>query len=93
MVFDKDEVWEKGKSTSDSSKWRKDVCDALIRYVHYGDRESIYGWEVDHIDPDKGDQIDNLRPLQWENNVAKSNAKGGSWNCVVKSKDNKNIRL
>lgn len=91
-MFDKDKVWEKGKSTSEPNKWRKDTCDAWISYGKYGDRESIYGWEVDHIDPKKGDQIDNLRPLQWENNLAKSDAKGGAWNCAVKSNDSKNVK-
>lgn len=96
MVFDKDEVWKKGKIVEgyNSSQYRKDDCDAWMKYDNYGDgRKSIYEWEVDHIDPNKGDNIDNLRPLQWENNVAKSDAKGGSWKCVVKSKDSKNIRL
>ena len=92
MVFDKDEVWEKGESTSEPNKWRKDICDAWISYAEYGNQESIYGWQVDHIDPDKGDQIVNLRPLQWRNNLAKSDAKGGAWNCIVKSDGNKNIK-
>lgn len=95
MTIDKDEVWKKGKtdSNNDAKVFRKDVCDAWIRYNKYGDRDSVYGWEVDHMDPDKGDHIDNLRPLHWENNVAKSDAKGGSWNCAVKSNGNKNVKV
>lgn len=93
MTFDKNEVWEKGKTTSDPAKWRKDACDAWIFFTDYGNQESIYGWQVDHIDPNGGDQINNLRPLQWENNCAKSDSKGGSWNCRVKSNGNKNIKL
>ena len=55
---------------------RKDVCGALIVRNRYGDRNSIFGWEVDHIYPVfKGgkDDMVNLRPMQWENNQKKGN--------------------
>ena len=88
-------VWEKGKTVSgyDSSKHRKDACNAWMTRDKYGNKKSIYGWEVDHITPkSKGgsDSLSNLRPLQWENN--RSRADGNSSYCVVTSKDNKNIR-
>ena len=83
-------VWEKGKVVSgvDSSRWRKDDCDAWIGRVEYGDRNSQYGWEIDHISPGGPDTLSNLRPLQWENNVAKSDGRLG---CVVTSSGNKNV--
>jgi len=87
------QVWEKGKPSSEPNKWRKDACDAWMDYAEYGERDSIYGWEIDHIDPNGGDGLQNLRPLQWNNNVAKSDAKGGSWNCAVKSNGNENVKL
>ena len=48
----------------------------------YNDRSSSFGWEVDHIYPEsklrdmnvpqqKIDDICNLRPLNWNNNVSK----------------------
>ncbi len=70
-------VWEKGKVVSDNDKnlWRKDDCDAWIRRNDYGNRNSQYGWEIDHINPGGGDDLSNLRPLQWQNNVDKSDGR------------------
>lgn len=69
-------VWGKGKIVSgyNPDKWRKDQCGAWIGRTAYGNRNSKYGWEIDHITPVSrggGDELSNLRPLQWENNVAK----------------------
>lgn len=75
-------VWNKGRIVpgQDSARWRKDECDAWIGRHEYGNRNSTYGWEVDHISPGGSDAPGNLRPLQWENNVAKSD---GRLTCVV----------
>ena len=85
-------VWKKGKQVgnNDSKVWRKDDCGAWIKKSQHGDRESQYGWEIDHIDPNGGDDISNKRPLQWQNNVAKSD---GSGKCVVTSKGTDNVEL
>jgi hypothetical protein len=93
MGFDEEtiqKVWEKGKIVPnyDKDKWRKDQCNAWIKRDKYGDRSSKYGWEIDHIDPEGGDALSNLRPLQWENNVATGE---GKLKCVVTSKGNKNV--
>jgi len=64
--------------------WRKDQqCGAPIKREEYGNRESKYGWEIDHINPVGSDNLENLQPLQWENNVAKSDSRGGRWTCAV----------
>ena len=66
----------------DAEEYRFDPCGAVIQWSKYGNRNDIYGWEVDHIVPkailcSKGatdeeiDDYDNLRPMQWENNDAK----------------------
>ena len=49
-------VWEKGRIVSnyDKDKYRKDQCGAWITRAQYGNRDSMYGWEIDHIDPDGG---------------------------------------
>jgi hypothetical protein len=63
------QVWEKGTMVLDydSGTWRKDVCTAWINRTEYGNPNSVYGWEVDRIDRNGGDELRNLRPLQWEN--------------------------
>jgi hypothetical protein len=85
------QVWEKGEkvSSNDPDKWRKDACGAWIGRISYGNRNSSWGWEVDHIDPDGGDELSNLRPLQWENNLSKSE---GRLKCVVTSDGRKNVK-
>ncbi len=66
-----------------SAKYRKDTCGAWICYESFGDRNSKYGWEIDHIFPTaKGGNhhISNVQPLHWKNNLAKAD---GNQVCVV----------
>lgn len=74
----KELVW--GHSTKvkgyDPDLFRKDSAGAWISFGEFGNRNSQYGWEVDHIYPTSlggDDQIENLRAMQWENNVSKGN--------------------
>ena len=98
MAFDEktiQAVWEKAQVVSgyDSAKYRKDQCGAWITRNEYGNRGSIYGWEIDHINPqsrDGSDNLSNLRPLQWKNNASRQD---GRLVCVVRSKDNKNYEV
>ena len=48
-----DAVWLKGYKVSgfDLDSRRKDVCNALISYSHYGNIVNKEGWEIDHIKP------------------------------------------
>jgi hypothetical protein len=78
-------VWKKGMPEGLSS-FRKDVCGASMFRNYYG-KTKIWGWEIDHIKPvSKGgtDDLDNLQPLQWENNRHKRDD-WPDWTCKVKS--------
>ena len=83
-------VWIKGQIVTgyDSDNFRKDECGAWITFSQYGNRNSKYGWEIDHTDPNVSDNLSNLRPLQWENNLNKGD---GKLKCKVTSKGNINI--
>ena len=97
MSFTEDtiqKVWEKGTvvPNNDPKIWRKDQCGAWIGRNQYGNRNSQYGWEIDHIKPESeggGGEVSNLRPLQWENNASKQ---GGRLTCPVTASGKDNVR-
>lgn len=77
-------VWAKGEVITGyhPDTWRQDICGYAMKYQDHGDRNSEYGWEVDHILPvSKGgtDNLDNLQPLHWENNATKGDQY--PWDC------------
>ena len=98
------EVWDRAMVVEgyDKSRFRKDACGAWIIRNKYGDIDSQYGWQIDHVVPralleDKGfseDEIDapaNLRAMQHENNESKSDDYP-SYTAVITSNETKNIR-
>lgn len=67
-------VWIKGAVIVgyDPATWRRDVYGLAIKFADYGNRDSEYGWEIDHIVPQSrsgSDHPSNLRPLHWQNNA------------------------
>ncbi len=74
----------------DKHRWRKDECGAWIGRQDYGNRDSEYGWEVDHLSPGGTDQVSNLMPLQWQNNIDKSD---GRLKCNVTASGKHNAKM
>ena len=69
-------VWNKGRVINgmNPNLFRKDPCGAIIAYNQYGQKFAAFGWEIDHVyHRGKGgeDNICNLGPMHWRNNVSK----------------------
>ncbi len=85
-------VWNKADTVigRDSSVIRKDRCGAFIRWSSYGvtDKNGD-GWEIDHIKPvakNGGDELNNLQPLQWQNNRKKGDDYPANNYCMISAK-------
>lgn len=88
-------IWNQGLIVEDydSSLFRKDAAGAWISRSEYGNRDSKFGWEIDHIYPTAlgGDNDEsNLRPMQWENNVSKGD-NYPDYVAVVAAEGNQNV--
>jgi hypothetical protein len=71
-----DNVWQEANEVKgdNGNEFRQDCAGARIQKDKYG-QEGDYGWEIDHILPQSlgsTDRIENLLPLQWENNQSKA---------------------
>ena len=70
-------AWNKAIAVSgyDSNVYRRDRFGMWIRWSDYGNRQSQYGWEIDHVVPlARGgtDDLSNLQALHWQSNAKKS---------------------
>ena len=88
-------VWEKARIVDgyNGDSIRKDSCGAWILRSQYGNTDSMFGWEIDHVYPVSkggGDDLQNLRPIQWENNRSKSD-NYPNWTSKVSSNGTNNI--
>jgi 5-methylcytosine-specific restriction endonuclease McrA len=64
-------VWRKATISSEHPPLRVDAYGALIWRGGYGNTNSKFGWEIGHKNPlsnGGSDDLENLQPLQWENN-------------------------
>lgn len=71
-------IWEKAYPLPgfDPNIYRIDEYGDIIKYSDHGNRDSEFGWEIDHEIPVsliRIDNISNLKPLHYRNNIAKSN--------------------
>lgn len=74
------DVWAKGSPIFqnglhyDAAVWRRDANGSVIKFSEYGNRDSQYGWEMDHFPIPKAlggsDDVANLRPLHYVANAA-----------------------
>ncbi len=67
-------VWAKAEISREHPPLKIDAFGSLIWKEGYGNSSSKLGWEIDHKVPvalGGGDDLDNLQPLQWENNRRK----------------------
>lgn len=79
-------VWAKGLPINGYSPAiiRRDICGKMMFKSEYGNTNSPFGWEIDHIFPkSKGgsDLIHNLQPLQWQHNRTKGDTY--PWYCSL----------
>lgn len=70
-------VWNKGAVIDGYSPelYRLDDHGNVMKYSEHGNRDSKYGWEIDHIIPvSRGgsDNLSNLRPLNWLANIRRN---------------------
>jgi hypothetical protein len=89
-----EQIWQKASIVNgyDSSVWRKDFAGAWIKREYYG-IQGQYGWVIDHLKPvvlGGTDEIDNLNPLQWQNNRSKSD-NYPNFQTIITSEKNINI--
>lgn len=90
-------AWEHATKVNgyNPSVFRKDCCGAWIVKSAYGNLNSPFGWEVDHVYPiSRGgdDHLVNLRAMQWENNRSKGDSYP-TYRVVMQSDDNKVKRV
>lgn len=80
----KQSIWQKGTPIDGYPAiiWRRDVCGNAMKFADYGNRNSEYGWEIDHKNPvvnGGDDNYFNLQPLNWKNNASKGDSL--TWTC------------
>ena len=106
MEFSDKEIkdfWDRTNTVDgeDKNEVRRDASGAIIHYSDYKNRDSDYGWEIDHIYPrirleqagvpeELINDPRNLRPMNWKNNVSKG-SDYPSYTTVVIAKGSTNI--
>lgn len=94
-----DQLWNKAdiEEGFNPDKWRKDFAGAWIQRDQFGlsGAQAPFGWAVDHLKPKSlggNDDVDNLVPVHWQNNISKANHYP-EFKTIVTSDGNKNIMM
>jgi hypothetical protein len=64
-------VWHKSEIKTKHAPLKPDAFGSLMWEQGYGNTNTKFGWEIDHINPVSrggGDELENLQALQWEHN-------------------------
>lgn len=90
-------VWDRAHRINgvDPDTMRQDYAGAWIRFEDYGNRNSQYGWEIDHLKPlsiGGAEDSSNYLPLQWQNNVRKGDDYP-RWTTAVSADGQNNIEF
>ena len=90
-------VWEQGRIIPNYNPdlFRQDVAGAWIIREQYGNTDSMYGWEIEHIYPQAlggTDELFNVRPMQWKNNRSKGD-NYPQYMAKVTSRENQNVEV
>lgn len=90
-----EQVWQRAKIVANNNPdvFRQDYAGAWIRRDQYGQRNTKYGWEIDHCKPiTKGgdDTMGNLYPLHWRNNQKKGDD-FPNWKTIITSEGVQNV--
>jgi len=84
----KQAVWNKADNFNGGNEYKYDQCGALVRYDDYGNENSNYGWEIDHINPKSEggkDIISNFRVLHCKNNASRQAGRLNTKKPLVKA--------
>ena len=84
-------IWEGARIEAgyDPEIWRKDFAGAWIRREEFG-KNGDFGWVIDHIKPKSlggTDDLTNLQPLHWRNNICKSDSYKIVHTCITSEGD------
>ncbi|MBN2378221.1 HNH endonuclease [candidate division WOR-3 bacterium] len=91
-------VWEKAQilEGKNPALWRADDHGVLMYREHYGNHESIFGWEVTHIIPialGGKDEISNLKPTHCRTRKSKRIVVGRPFWQPLRRKPVSHLRL